>query len=64
MTSNPLAGLDWPVRLLVVEDEKGDVWAAYNDFAYIAHRHGIADRREAFDKASEVIRSITSSVAK
>ena len=61
--SNPLAGLDWPVRVLVLEDEKGDVWAAYTDFSYIAHRHAIigADA-EAFDKASGVIASITSSV--
>jgi uncharacterized protein (DUF302 family) len=64
ITSNPLAGIDWPVRLLVLEDEKGDVWAVNNDFAYIARRHGITDRKEAFDKASEVIGSITSSVAK
>jgi uncharacterized protein (DUF302 family) len=64
MTSNPLAGIDWPVRLLVVEDERGDVWAVYNDFGYIARRHGIADREAAFQKASEVIASITSSVAK
>ena len=64
ITSNPLAGIDWPVRLLVLEDEKGDVWAVYNDFDYIARRHGITDRKEAFDKASEVIGSITSSVAK
>ena len=64
MTSNPLAGIDWPVRLLVVEDESGDVWTVYNDFGYIARRHGIADREAAFQKASEVIASITSSVAK
>jgi uncharacterized protein (DUF302 family) len=61
--ANPLAGLDWPVRLLVLEDEKGDVWAAYTDFAYIARRHAVngADA-EAFSKASGVIASITSSV--
>ena len=64
LTSNPLAGIDWPVRLLVVEDERGDVWTVYNDFGYIARRHGIADREAAFQKASEVIESITSSVAK
>jgi uncharacterized protein (DUF302 family) len=64
MTSNPLAGIDWPVRLLVVEDEQGDVWAVYNDFAYLARRHGITDRDAAFQKASEVIASVTSSVAK
>ena len=62
--SNPLAGIDWPVRLLVTEDEEGDVWAVYNDFGYVARRHGITDRDVAFGTASEVIASITSSVAK
>ena len=62
LTSNPDAGLDWPVRLLVYQDATGDVWVAYTDFAWIAHRHGITDRDEAFKKASDVIASITSTV--
>jgi len=62
MTSNPAAGIDWPVRLLVLEDEHGDVWAVYTDFGYIARRHGITDRDAQFKMASEVIASITSSV--
>ena len=62
LTSNPAAGLDWPVRLLVYQDEKGDVWVLYTDFTWIAHRHGIMDRDEAFKKASDVIASITSTV--
>ena len=62
LTSDPDAGLDWPVRLLVYQDATGDVWVAYTDFAWIAHRHGITDRDEAFKKASEVIASITSTV--
>ena len=62
ITSNPQAGLDWPVRLLVQQDDQGDVWAVYTDFAWIARRHGITDRDEQFKKASEVIASITSSV--
>jgi uncharacterized protein (DUF302 family) len=62
MTSNPSAGIDWPVRLLVIEDKKGQVWTVYNDFAYIARRHGIKNRGAAFKMASEVIASITSSV--
>lgn len=64
MTSNPVAGVDWPVRLLVIEDETGDVWTVYNDFSYIARRHGITDRDAAFQKASDVIASVTSAVAK
>ena len=61
--SNPLAGLDWPVRLLVFEDEQRQVWAAYTDFGYIAHRHDIRGMdQEAFNMATGVIASITSSV--
>ena len=62
LTSNPSAGLDWPVRVLVYQDEKGDVWVLYTDFTWIAHRHGIMDRDEAFKKATDVIASITSTV--
>jgi len=61
--SNPLAGLDWPVRLLVFEDEQGQVWTAYTDFSFIAHRHEIRGMdQDAFNKATGVIGSITSSV--
>lgn len=63
ITSNPDAGLDWPVRLLVYTDAQGMVWAAYTDFDYIARRHRIADRKEAFAMASKVIASITASIA-
>ena len=62
LTSNPLSGLDWPVRLLVLEDADGAVWTAYTDFAWIARRHGITNRDEQFKTASGVIESITSSV--
>ncbi len=56
------SGLDWPVRLLVFQDDKGDVWTAYTDFNWIAKRHGINNRQAQFKMASEVIGSITSSV--
>lgn len=63
LTSNPLSGLDWPVRLLVFQDDKGQVWTAFTDFTWIAHRHGITDRDDQFKMAAMVIGSITSSVA-
>lgn len=63
LTANPNAGLDWPVRLLVNQDDTGQVWTAYTDFTWIAHRHHITDRDAQFKMASEVIASITSSVA-
>ena len=62
MTANPNAGLDWPVRLLVIQDSAGEVWTVYTDFAWIAARHGIVNRSEQFKMASMVIASITSSV--
>jgi len=62
LTSNPASGLDWPVRLLVAQDENGDVWTYYTDFSWIARRHNIKDRDDAFKMATMVIASITSSV--
>ena len=62
ITANPNAGLNWPVRLLVYENEKGEVWTAYTDFNWIARRHGIENRNDQFKMASSVIASITSSV--
>jgi uncharacterized protein (DUF302 family) len=62
ITANPDAGLDWPVRLLVFEDEKSAVWTAYTGLAWIARRHGISDREAQFKMASMGIESITASV--
>jgi len=62
LTSNPNSGLDWPVRLLVIQDEKGDVYTVYTDFDWIAKRHNITNRKEQFDTANKVVASITSSV--
>lgn len=64
LTSNPSAGIDWPVRLLVTRDGAGKVWAHYTDFRWIADRHRIRDRDAEFRKAAEVIGSITASVAR
>ena len=63
LTANRNAGLDWPVRLLVSQDDKGQVWAIYTDFEWIKRRHAITDRDDAFKMASSVIASITASVA-
>jgi uncharacterized protein (DUF302 family) len=63
LNAKPEAGIDWPVRLLVQQDAKGDVWAIYTDFLWIARRHGIKEAdQQPFKTASGVIASITSSV--
>lgn len=62
ITANPVAGLDWPVRVLVHTDGDGQVWAAYSDFEWIARRHRITTL-EPFNKATGVISSITGAIA-
>jgi len=63
INSKPEAGLDWPVRLLVQQDDRGDVWAIYTDFGWIARRHGVSgEGAKPFQTASGVISSITSSI--
>jgi uncharacterized protein (DUF302 family) len=62
LTANPYSGLDWPVRVLVLQDEAGVVWAAYTDFAWIAKRHGITNRTAQFAMATKVVDSITSTI--
>ncbi len=63
IAARPEAGLDWPVRLLVQQDEKGGVWAIYTDFGWIAKRHGVSgEAAKPFQTASGVIASITSAV--
>ena len=64
LTANALAGLDWPVRMLVVQDADGSVWVAWTDFAVIEGRYAITDRDAAFKMASEVSASIAASATR
>ena len=62
ITSNPNAGLDWPVRLLLTQDDNGGVWAVWTDFGWIARRHNIGDRVAQFEMATKDVASITSTI--
>jgi uncharacterized protein (DUF302 family) len=62
ITAKAEAGLDWPVRLLVTQDDEGQVWAVYTDFKWIAARHGIRDRDGEFATATGVVASITTAI--
>jgi uncharacterized protein (DUF302 family) len=63
LQANPYAGLDWPVRMLVIEEADGSVWLAWTDFSYIARRYHITNRAAQFKMASEVAASIASDAA-
>jgi uncharacterized protein (DUF302 family) len=40
MECSQTVGIDLPLRILVWEDESGQVWLGYNDPDYLASRHG------------------------
>jgi uncharacterized protein (DUF302 family) len=63
LTSNPYAGIDWPVRMLVLQGPDGKVWVAWTDFAFIARRYAITDRAAAIKMAEDVSSSIAASVS-
>jgi uncharacterized protein (DUF302 family) len=58
LQSNPYAGLDWPVRMLVVEESDGSVWVAWSDFGFVRQRYAITDKDAQFKMAGEVAASI------
>ena len=64
LQANPYAGLDWPVRMLVLEEADGSVWLAWSDFAFIEKRYGIGDKAAQFKMASEVAAAIAADAAR
>ena len=64
LSSNPYSGLDWPVRMLVLQEADGSVSVAWTRFGHIADRYSIADRAAQFAMADAVAASIASSVTR
>ena len=64
LQSNPVAGLDWPVRMLVTQDDDGAVWLSWSDFRFVADRYQLAEREKQIAMATEVAASIASSTRK
>jgi uncharacterized protein (DUF302 family) len=60
LQSNPLAGLDWPVRMLVTQDDDGTVWVSWTDFRFVASRYQLTNRDAQIAMASDVAASIAS----
>ena len=64
LQSNPVAGLDWPVRMLVTQDDSGQVWVSWSDFRFVANRYQLSDRDAQIAMAGDVAASIASSTRK
>jgi uncharacterized protein (DUF302 family) len=41
MQASQSIGIDLPLRVLVWEDESGQIWLAYNEPSWLAKRHGL-----------------------
>jgi uncharacterized protein (DUF302 family) len=56
-------GIDLPLKMLVWEDEQGDVWITYNDPAYIAARHDISDCGDIVAKTQDALQGFARQAA-
>ena len=43
MLASPTLALDFPLKILVAEDEDGKTWVSYNSLQYLKERHSIPD---------------------
>lgn len=64
LQANRYAGLDWPVRMLVVEEADGSVSLAWTDFQFMAKRYGITTLDAQFKMAADVAGAIAADAAK
>lgn len=59
MQSNQRIGLDLPLKALAWQDTDGSVKLGYTDPAWLAKRHGIADRDAVFKKMTGALNKFT-----
>lgn len=64
MQSNQTIGIDLPLKVLIWEDKMGIVTLGYNDPAWLAKRHGIADRDKEFAKMSNALDTLSNAAIK
>ena len=64
MQSNPMIGLDLPLKALAWKDADGRVKLAYTDPAWLAKRYGIADRGKVFKKMTGALNKFTNMATK
>jgi len=64
MQSAPSIGIDLPLKVLIWEDDKGQVWLGYNDPAWLAVRHGVNDRAEVVLAITRALDSLAEAVTR
>ena len=64
MQENQAIGVDLPQKMLVYENEKGDVYLVYNDPKTLAENHGISSQDEIISKISEALKGLAEAATK
>lgn len=64
MQANQAIGVDLPQKMLVYEDENGDVYVVYNDPKILAENHNIGGQDEVLSKISEALKNLAETAAK
>jgi len=64
MQCSQTAALDLPQKALAYKDDKGQVWLAYNDPAYMANRHNIKDCEKTVKKVAKALAKFSRTATK
>lgn len=64
LESNPMVGLDLPMKALAWEDADGKVWLGYTAAATIAERYRIEDRAAVIDKMTGALKNFTAAATR
>lgn len=59
MMTNPVAGIDLPMKALAYEDADGAVWLVYADPASISERHSLSEKAEIITKMTGALDNFT-----
>ncbi len=58
------AAIDFPMKMLIHEDKKGQVWLSYNDPEYLASRHGVKECTQVRKKMAAAQNKFATAAAK
>lgn len=64
MQCSQSVAIDLPQKMLIWQDEAGDVWLAYNDPGYLAERHNIEGCDEVLAKVSTALENFAAAAAR
>ena len=63
MACQQSVAIDLPQKALAIRDEDGKVWLAYNDPAFLDHRHGLEGCDRVLAKVSSTLKNFTEAAA-